>query len=321
MAFMTTHSKKLFKTRLIIGSLCSLFAGTHLYAASDLPNYSIIYSSKETKNRAIYLSDENGKSRLKVIGHTDNDGYPEVSPDGRQITFYGKYDKNKTWSIHSANIDGTNARRLTNMKHVWDSSPSWSSDGKTIVFAREYDDPENGWQEEIWLMNADGTEQNKVPKLAGRAPQFLSDGRILFHSKSGPSQICIANKDGSELIKLTNNENNDWSPKVSPDGSQIVFISDRDGNREIYTMNIDGSAQTRITQNSIDDWDPAWTASGSHILFVSENTEGQLDIYKANKDGSDIKKVLSKGLQVSSVRKINKSAVQRLLQRKKLRES
>ena len=61
------------------------------------------------------------------------------------------------------------------------------------------------------------------------------------------------NADGSNQTKLTNNPASDYLPSWSPDGSKIVFHSDRDGNNEIYVMNADGSNQTNITNNPADD--------------------------------------------------------------------
>lgn len=204
-------------------------------------------------------------------------------------------------------------QRLTHVKNVWDSAPAWSPDGKTIVFAREYPDSQKGWQEEIWLMNVDGSNQRQIEALEGRAPYFLQDGRILFHSKTGPSQICIANIDGSNIIKLTHNDYNNWSPKVSPDGTQIVFLSNRDGNQEIYTMNVDGSNQKRITFNDVEDWDPAWSVDGSKLFFSSRNSEGSLDVYKMTKDGSSVERIIDGGSQAAPVKYFNKYRLKKLI--------
>ena len=278
-----------------------------------LPSYSIVYSSHELNGREIYLADEEGKSRLNVTSFTGDDGYPDVSPDGKLIVFYGKYDNRKTWSIHTANVDGSNVQRLTNITDVWDSAPAWSPDGETIVFAREYQDSQKQWREEIWLMNSDGSEQRQIKALEGRAPYFLPDGRILFHSKTGPSQICIANIDGSSLIKLTNNDANDWSPKISPDGTQIVFISNRDGNQEVYVMNIDGSQQERITFNDTDDWGPIWSLDGTKILFNSKSR----GVFKMNKDGSSIEKILNNGSQLARVENLDRESLGKLIRARK----
>ena len=276
---------------------------------------SIIYSYVGDNTKAIYLSDEEGKTRIKVVDapDSDGDGYPAVSPTGKQFAFYSKYDKYKTWSIHTADIDGNNIRRLTKVKNVWDSAPVWSPDGKTIVFAREYKDINGAWQEEVWLMNADGTEQRQIKALAGRAPEFMQDGRLLFQSKASPSQISIANIDGSNVIQLTTDDTNNMSPKISPDGLQIAYLSNRDGNQEVYVMNIDGSNQKRLTRNSVVEWGPAWSTDGSKVFFSSQNVHGFYDLYKANKDGSSIKRILSSASQAATVYHLDKSYLERLM--------
>ena len=67
------------------------------------------------------------------------------------------------------------------------------------------------------------------------------------------------NSDGSNQKNLTRqNFVDDMLPSWSPDGSKIVFVSNRNGNFEIYVMNADGSNQTNLTNNSSTDSDPAW---------------------------------------------------------------
>ncbi len=279
---------------------------------------SIIYSFVGENSKSIYLSDEEGKTRIKVLDAPDSkgDGYPAVSPSGKHIAFYSKYDDYKTWSIHTADLDGKNIRRLTHVKHVWDSAPVWSPDGKTIVFAREYKDSNGDWHEEMWLMNADGTEKSQIKALEGRSPEFMQDGRLLFQSKASPSQISIANIDGSNIIQLTNDDTNNMSPKVSPDGSQIAYLSNRDGNQEVYTMSLDGSNQKRLTSNDIQEWGPAWSTDGTKVFFSSQNVHGFYDLYKANKDGSSIKKVLNSASQAATVYHLDKSYLERLVKSK-----
>jgi hypothetical protein len=69
--------------------------------------------------------------------------------------------------------------------------------------------------------------------------------------------------DGTNQRRLTNNEAFDGAPSWSPDGAQLVFASDRDGNDELYVMNSDGAelgsvAVRRLTDNRAADRKPAW---------------------------------------------------------------
>ncbi len=286
--------KELLKKRLCLQSL-TLIIPLLLLSACNKKLYTIVYASKETGNGDIYLTDSKAKSKYRITDHPENDGYPAWSSDGKRIAIYAYHDGRKTWSIHTMNSDGTNRNRLTHVKNKWDSSPAWSPDGSKIAFARAYADSTGVWQEEIWVMNSDGSEQIQISSINGGGPYFTNDGRIVFHSKSNTSEICIANIDGSNTIKLTNNNAEDWHPEVSPDGTQIAFISNRDGNQEIYSMDIDGGNQKRLTFNTIDDWYPSWSPDGSKLVFSSKKEHEDPNIYIMNKDGSSIKKFIHNG--------------------------
>ena len=65
------------------------------------------------------------------------------------------------------------------------------------------------------------------------------------------------NPEGSYQTDLSNHWSSDVSPKLSPDGSKIAFLLDRDGyggisDYEVYGMNADGSDQIRITDSGGD---------------------------------------------------------------------
>jgi Tol biopolymer transport system component len=114
------------------------------------------------------------------------------------------------------NADGSNPTRLTHGSGA-DTFPHWSPDGKKIVF----------------ISGSGGGDMWEI--LLG----------------NGSYEIYVMNADGSNLVQLTNNPGNDnMDPRWSPDGTQIIFWSSRDGNKELYVMNADGSNQTRLTNTT-----------------------------------------------------------------------
>ena len=258
-----------------------------------LTAYTIAYSSKASGDGEIYLTNNEATSKFKITNRPGNDGYAAWSPDGKRIACYAYHDGRKTWSIHTMNRDGTNRKRLTHAKNKWDSAPAWSPDGKKIAFGRAYTDTKGVWQQEIWIMNSDGSEQTQVKSIDGGGPYFTKDGKLIFHSKNEDSEICIANIDGTNIIKLTDNDAEDWHPEVSPDGTEVAFMSNRDGNHEIYIMNIDGTGQKRLTFNDFRDSTPTWSPDGTQILYSSTDENGEGHIYIMNKDGSSAKKIIS----------------------------
>jgi Tol biopolymer transport system component len=99
-------------------------------------------------------------------------------------------------------------------------------------------------------------------------------GKIVFVSdRDGNREIYTMNPDGTGQTRLTFNSAFEGGPRWSPDGTKIVFVSDRDGagTQRIYVMNADGSNPTLLTPNSfgVGDFDPSWSPDGSKIVFVS----------------------------------------------------
>jgi len=56
-------------------------------------------------------------------------------------------------------------------------------------------------------------------------------------------------------------------PVVSPDGSHIAFLSDRDGGENLYIISVDGTGELQLTHTSEDRGTLGWTADGKQILF------------------------------------------------------
>ena len=87
---------------------------------------------------------------------------------------------------------------------------------------------------------------------------------------TGDGDIYTMNADGGARVNISNNPAGDDSPFWSPDGSQIVFISFRDGNNEIYKMNSNGSGVVRLTNSPASDIEPTWSPDGTKIAFASD---------------------------------------------------
>jgi hypothetical protein len=94
------------------------------------------------------------------------------------------------------------------------------------------------------------------------------------------------NSDGGNQTRLTNNPALDAAPHWSPDGTKIVFFSDRTGGGDIYVMNANGTNQTRLTTTAGLDLSPKFSPDGSRIVFVSSR-DGNREIYVMNSDGNN----------------------------------
>ena len=122
--------------------------------------------------------------------------------------------------------------------------------------------------------------------------------KIVFYSnRDGNHEIYTMNSNGTNQTQLTFSEGSDISPTWSPDGSQIVFMSYRDGGEkaEIYVMDAAGKNQRRLTHNPGPDSYPTWSPDGSQIAFMSDRHGGEkglpLNIFVMDADGGNVRQV------------------------------
>lgn len=144
--------------------------------------------------------------------------------------------------------------------------------------------------QDIFVMDTDGKYKTilTLDMTNETRPAWSPDGTKIAFEKSG--DIYVMNADGSNQKRLTTDSEVDCSPSWSPDGN-MVFASDRSGNREIYTMDSTGSNIQRLTYTSTTNDYPSWSPDGSMIAFSSYK-DGQYDIYLMNANGSNQRKIV-----------------------------
>ncbi|MFH4965020.1 hypothetical protein V8G69_08455 [Gaetbulibacter sp. M235] len=108
----------------------------------------------------------------------------------------------------------------------------------------------------------------------------------IVHAQRTPSEIAVFNLETNELIRLTFNEFADEEPEWSPDGSLIIFDSDRAGSNDLYQMKPDGTDITRLTYDSAKEDHGAWSRDGSKLLFQYD-AGSNTDVWLMDKDGKN----------------------------------
>lgn len=129
----------------------------------------------------------------------------------------------------------------------------------------------------------------QFPRLVDSIQQT---GRITYEStRSGIYDLYVQDADGgSQAQPVILSPWTDVTPAISPDGTQIVFASDRQGNYDIYLLNSEGQV-INLTYNLADDIHPAWSPAGDRIIFSSLRGGAYYQIYTMNPDGSNVQQV------------------------------
>src|SRR5208282_3054989 len=108
-------------------------------------------------------------------------------------------------------------------------------------------------------------------------PQISPDGkRIVYVRQSADvtsdrrvSNLWIVNFDGSDHRPLTTGTYNDSSPRWSPDGTRIAFVSDRDGKSQLYVRWMDSGQTAKLTDVENAPAGISWAPDGRQIAFTS----------------------------------------------------
>ena len=200
----------------------------------------------------IYTANVDGSDLKRLTSYNVYTAEAVLSPDGKKIVFTSM--KDGDLEIYTMNADGSDVRRLTNTPG-YDGGPWWSPDGKKIVYRAHHPQDEAQLADyrkllsqnmirpsrvEIFVMNADGSDQRQVTALGGAnfGPSWTPDGqKIIFSSnhpapRSGNFDLYLvdasANKAGiPALERITFDPTFDGFPMFRPDGKQLIWASNR----------------------------------------------------------------------------------------------
>ena len=78
------------------------------------------------------------------------------------------------------------------------------------------------------------------------------------------------------------------APSISPDGSKIAFLAERDGATDVFIIASDGTGEVRLTRTPEQESQPGWSADGTRIWFTVF-ADGASRIYSMGLDGADRK--------------------------------
>ncbi len=270
--------------RCLIGVASSSITATAipLDSIAGLNTGKIVFTlhNEQGKAQGIFLVCADGFRKVKAAeGATQ----PALSPDGTRIAFRAK------GNIWTANIEGSGKVMIAGSSGG--IHPSWSPDGQMVAFAVRGDDQR--WH--IYASPADGQGEAEEMVL-GWSPAWGPQGWFAYTGCDENENCGIwVVKGEAKPLRLTADPH-DIGLAWSPDGKQLAYMSDHDGDWNIYTVTVPGGYVKRLTDDPGCDGLPAWSPDGGYIAFVSDR-DGSWGIYLMRPDGSEQKKIFDLGAE------------------------
>ena len=108
-------------------------------------------------------------------------------------------------------------------------------------------------------------------------PQKIVFARVF--PNAGQIGLFIAGADGADERPLLTSSDVDYDPTWSPDGTWIVFTSDRAGSADLYRVKPDGTGLERLTESPAYDDQAAFSPDGKQLVFVTTRNGGTADLW------------------------------------------
>ena len=213
-------------------------SGAEIFPSLSPDGKTFLYSSRAEGNWDIFFQRVGGMNSINLTKDSKANNLQAVySPDGNQIAFRSDRDGG---GIFLMGATGENVRRLTDFGFY----PSWSPDGKEIVFSSEnFEEPMNrGIFSHLWIVNVATSEKRKIIEQDAIQPNWSPSGaRIAFwgYKQGGQRDLWTISADGADLAAVTDDAAVDWNPVWSPDGNYLYFASDRGGSMNLWRVSID----------------------------------------------------------------------------------
>lgn len=226
-------------------------------------------SAKDKRNTDIWMMSWDGTETIQLTNSLDGESSPRWSPDGKYISFTAARNGSSS-QVYLLNRLGGEAIKLTDIKGELNDY-DWSPDGKKILLTiKDYEDT--------------SVKKGNKPYVIDRY-RFKQDISGYQYDKR-KTHLYFFDITTKKTDTLTRGNYNESSGQWSPDGSNIVFVSnrtedpDKNQNTDIFVIAAKpGAAAKQITDWKGSDASPEWSPDGKSIAYLRSTSDANYSMY------------------------------------------
>jgi dipeptidyl aminopeptidase/acylaminoacyl peptidase len=245
----------------------------------------------------LWIMDLATQKSVRVGGEKDSSGGPLWSTDGKWLAFQGH--QGEKGGLFIARADGTEVTFLASLNGTNSPLPgtgrdfTWSPDGKQIAFISS-------------TPGAEASEASGDPMVITRYlyKPDAGEGMTRFNDNQR-LHIFVVDISTKQVRQLTEGNFDEHSIDWSPDGKEILFVSNREPNQDeffnydIFALEVADNSIRRLTATEYNEYEPLWSPDGKRIVFRGtrrgltdrETTMEDTHVWVMNADGSDRREI------------------------------
>ncbi len=194
--------------------------------------------------------------------------------------------------LYLCDSDGQNLIQITRDRSI-SIAPRWTADGETISYTSYY----QGFPDVYTVEIASG-RRNRIAGFPGlnTGGEISPNGRdmALILSKDGNPDVYVMDLRTRRLTRITQTlRAAEASPSWSPDGSQIVYVSDLPGSPQLYVVSRDGGPAKRLTGRVAESVAPHWGPGG--LIVYSARIGGRYQVCVINPQTLENRQITADG--------------------------
>ena len=221
------------------------------------------------KSYQLVVADADGMNPRVVMQSNEPLMSPSWSPDGLSLAYVSFEGRLPTVYVQELK---TGERRRVSARAGVNQAPAWSPDGKKLALTLSTRDGNL----DIYTLDLTTQALTRITDdpAIDTEPQWSNDGRSLYFTSDragGPQIYRVGIQPGDKPRRLTFQNSYNARPRLSPDESQLAFVTQEDGAYRIATMDLRGRGDMQVLTHGHFDVSPSYAPNGAEIIYASRD--------------------------------------------------